>query len=51
MKKWGTVRVLNAVILDVKDAVERTDGFSNIADFVEYAIRKELDGLAGVSNR
>ena len=45
MNKWGNVRVLNALIHDVKTAIQHNGRFSNVSDFVTHAMRTELEKM------
>ena len=45
MVKWGNIRVLSSLILEIKNILQKNERFSNVFDFAEYALRKELDKL------
>jgi len=45
MNKWGNVRVLNSLIEEIKQTLQNNNRFSNVSDFTEYVIRREIDKL------
>ena len=45
MEKWENIRVLNSLILEIKYKLQKNERFSNVSDFAEYVLRKELDKL------
>ena len=50
MGKWGTVRVLNVLVAEVKDAVQNDGRFSSVSDFATHALRKELERMEDVDH-
>ena len=45
--KWETIKILKVIKEEIEEYNTKAGRFSNVPDFVTYAVRKELDRQKG----
>jgi len=41
--KWVTIKILRVIKDEIEFVISKSGRFANVPDFVEFAVRKELD--------